>query len=79
MKVFSSLLFSISVVALAGCATTEPEVASADGAKAPVVKCKRSEASLGSALNRDCMTGGGDAKKVRSEDFSSGIQAPGTN
>lgn len=79
MKVLSSLLISITVFTLAGCATSEPEVASADGAKAPTVKCKRSEASLGSAFNRDCMTGGGEAKKVSGQDLSNSMQAPGTN
>jgi hypothetical protein len=74
MKLFSGVLI-ISVMTLAGCAATEPQVA-ADGTK--VVKCKRSETSLGSHINRDCGSGADTgAKSVNAQDFID-AQSPAT-
>jgi len=75
MKLFSAVMIGISAFVLAGCAATEPQVASADGTKVAAVKCKRSDASLGSHINRDCMsTMGSDAKKVDAKEFIDAVQ-----
>jgi hypothetical protein len=77
MKLFSALLTGMSVLALAGCAASDPQLASAEGAKAPV-KCKRSEPSLGSHINRDCNGMSSEAKTVNTEEFMSKMQTPGS-
>jgi len=83
MKLFSAVMISIAAFSMAGCASTEPQTASLDGTKVAAVKCKHSEASLGSHINRDCMSSGGDAKKVSTEDFINAVQSsasiPGKN
>lgn len=79
MKLFSAVLMSIAALSMAGCASTEAQTASADGTKVAAVKCKRSEASLGSHLNRDCTSpGGSEAKTVNTEEFMNKIQTPGS-
>nr|WP_315256756.1 hypothetical protein [uncultured Duganella sp.] len=77
MKLFSVVMISIAALTLGGCAATEPQTASLDGTQVAAVKCKRSEASLGSHINRDCLSSGGDAKKVSTEDFMNAVQSPG--
>lgn len=79
MKLFSTVMISIAALSMAGCAATEPQTANLDGTKVAAVKCKRSEASLGSHLNRDCTSpGSSEAKTVNTEEFMNRVQTPGS-